>query len=136
MEPHRRSDSGIAHYAYKDATRKELERINAETNVIEYTLFQPAFFTNYFAAPYRTAKHFNTFKMFADFENRRAIVLENSENAPLTLTTVEDTAKVVALALEYEGKWPQSGGIQGSQTTVGEFLALAEKIRGKLPQCL
>ncbi|CZT18441.1 uncharacterized protein RCC_04286 [Ramularia collo-cygni] len=68
--------------------------------------------------------------MFADFENRRAIVLEGSEAAPLTLTTVEDTAKVVALALEYKGKWPRKGGIQGSQTTVGQFLALAEKIRG------
>ena len=69
--------------------------------------------------------------MFADFEHRRAIVLEDSEAAPLTLTTVEDTAKVVALALEYEGKWPRNGGIQGSQITLGEFLALAEKIRGK-----
>jgi hypothetical protein len=93
-------------------------------NQLEYCLFQPGFFTEYFATPHTTAKHFQTFKMFADFEHRRAIVLEGPD-APLTLTTIEDMAKVVALALGYPGKWPTTGGMQGTQTTVSAFLDLA-----------
>ena len=70
--------------------------------------------------------------MFADFEYRRAIIMEGSEGSPLTLTTVGDMAKVVALALDYRGKWPTTGGIRGTQTTISGFLCLAEGIRGKL----
>ncbi|KAL1794104.1 hypothetical protein ACET3X_007525 [Alternaria dauci] len=110
--------------------QKLLIQAAIEAGQIEYCLFQPGFFTEYFAAPHRTAKHFHTFKMFADFEYRRAIILEGSEDAPLTLTTVEDMAKVVALALEYTGKWPTVGGFQGTQTTLSAFLSLAESIRG------
>jgi hypothetical protein len=69
--------------------------------------------------------------MFADFEYRRAIILEGSEDSPLTLTTVGDMAKVVALALDYRGRWPTTGGIRGTQTTISGFLRLAERIRGK-----
>jgi len=69
--------------------------------------------------------------MFADFEYRRAIILEESEDSPLTLATVGDMAKVVALALDYRGRWPTTGGIRGTQTTISGFLRLAERIRGK-----
>ncbi|RYN18990.1 hypothetical protein AA0112_g11357 [Alternaria arborescens] len=68
--------------------------------------------------------------MFADFEYRRAIILEGSEDSLLTLTTVGDMAKVVALALDYRGKWPTTGGIRGTQTTISGFLRLSERIRG------
>ncbi|RYO16646.1 hypothetical protein AA0111_g11324 [Alternaria arborescens] len=126
----RRSESGIAHYAYKDETRKYLEAINKEQDQIEYCLFQPGFFTEYFAEPNATASHLQSFKMFADFEYRRAIILEGAEDSPLTLTTVGDMAKVVALALDYRGRWPTTGGIRGTQTTISGFLRLAERIRG------
>ena len=69
--------------------------------------------------------------MFADFEYRRAIIMEGSEGSPLTLTTVGDMAKVVALDLDYRGKWPTTGGIRGTQTTISGFLRLSERIRGK-----
>ncbi|KAJ4992980.1 hypothetical protein SVAN01_01684 [Stagonosporopsis vannaccii] len=124
------SESGVAHYAYKDETRRHLEYINSEQDQIEYCLFQTGFFTEYFAAPHSTARHLQSFKMFADFEHRRAIVMDGSNDAPLTLTTVEDMAKVVALALDYPGKWPTTGGIRGTQTTLSDFLDLAETIRG------
>ncbi|KAI8931828.1 hypothetical protein NX059_011465 [Plenodomus lindquistii] len=123
------SNSGVAHYTYKDETRKFLETMNREKEQIEYCLFQPGFFTDYFAVPYSMAKHFHSFKMFADFEHRRAI-LQEGPDAPLTLTTVEDMAKVVAFALEYPGRWPTIGGIQGTQTTLSAFLSLGESIRG------
>ncbi|CAN9189854.1 unnamed protein product [Alternaria alternata] len=125
-----RSESGIAHYSYKDETRKYLEAINKEQDQIEYCLFQPGFFTEYFAVPNATASHLQSFKMFPDFEYRRAIILEGSEDSPLTLTTVGDMAKVVALALDYRGRWPTTGGIRGTQTTISGSLSLAERIRG------
>lgn len=70
--------------------------------------------------------------MFADFEHCRAIVLEGPDS-PLSLTTIEDMCQVVALALDYPGPWPTTGGIQGTQTTLLGFLELAEQIRGKQP---
>ncbi|KAK1981749.1 hypothetical protein LZ30DRAFT_760360 [Colletotrichum cereale] len=124
-----RSGSGVALYRYKDDTRKYLEDMNREKEQIEYCLFQPGFFTEYFATPHSTARHFQSFKMFADFEHRRAIMLDGPDSL-LTLTTVEDMAKVVALALEYPGKWPTVGRIQGTQTRLWAFLSLAERIRG------
>ena len=69
--------------------------------------------------------------MFADFANRRALQVEDGR-APLTLTTVEDTAEVVAQALDFVGEWPKTGGIQGSQTTVAGLISLGEKLRGNV----
>lgn len=65
--------------------------------------------------------------MFADFEKKRAIIIRNKD-FPLTLTMVEDTAKLIALALEYCCEWPADGGFQGTQTATSEFLAPGEKI--------
>lgn len=69
--------------------------------------------------------------MFADFEHRRAIIMD-APNSLLTLTTLEDMCMVVALALEYPGEWPTVGGIQGTQKGVSGFLRLAEKVRGRV----
>ena len=49
-----------------------------------------------------------------DFESRRAITMEGGDNGVLTLTTVQDLAGVVARAVEYEGEWPEVGGIKGT----------------------
>lgn len=68
--------------------------------------------------------------MMFDFENRRAIIISGSENAPITLTSVSDIALVVAAALDYSQLWPEIGGIRGTQTTVGDIIALGEKLRG------
>ncbi|KAG5796171.1 hypothetical protein H9Q69_004784 [Fusarium xylarioides] len=123
------SNSGVAHYQYKDKVRKYLEEVNSNEQKIEYCLFQPGMFTDYFGHPRAKTKHFGTFYMFADFQNRRAIIPEDAD-APITLTTVRDMSQVVAQALEYNGVWPTVGGIQGTAFTVSELIALAEKLRG------
>ncbi|KAF0639729.1 hypothetical protein FPSE5266_05437 [Fusarium pseudograminearum] len=123
------SNSGVAHYKYKDEVRKYLEEVNSNQQKIEYCLFQPGFFTDYFGHPHATTKHFGTFYMFADFQNRRAIISEDSD-APITLTTVQDMSRLVAQALEYNGVWPTVGGMQGTVTTVSGLIALGEKLRG------
>jgi hypothetical protein len=48
----------------------------------------------------------------------------------ITLTTVQDFAAVVARAIEYEGEWPVVSGIRGTTVSVGELVALGEKLRG------
>ncbi|KAF5980755.1 hypothetical protein FCOIX_4659 [Fusarium coicis] len=123
------SNSGIAHYQYKDEVRKYLEEVNSDQQKIEYCLFQPGVFTDYFGYPHATTKHFNISCMFADFQNRRAIITDGND-APITLTTVQDMSRPVAHALEYNGVWPTRGGIQGTAFTVSELMALGDKLRG------
>ncbi|PNP61401.1 hypothetical protein FNYG_13884 [Fusarium nygamai] len=123
------SNSGIAHYQYKDEVRKYLEEVNSDQQKIEYCLFQPGVFTDYFGYPHATTKHFNISCMFADFQNRRAIIPDGGD-APITLTTVRDMSRLVAQALEYNGVWPTLGGMQGTAFTVSELIALGEKLRG------
>jgi hypothetical protein len=65
-----------------------------------------------------------------DFEHRRAIIVDGAEDA-MTFTTVQDLARVVAKAIEYEGEWPVVGGICGNTVSSAQVIALGEKVRGK-----
>ncbi|KAF5562318.1 hypothetical protein FNAPI_3214 [Fusarium napiforme] len=123
------SNSGIPHYQYKDEVRKYLEEVNSDQQKVQYCLFQPGMFTDYFGYPHATTKHFNISCMFVDFQNRRAII-PDGDDAPIILTTVRDMSRLVAQALEYDGVWPTRGGMQGTAFTVSELIALGEKLRG------
>lgn len=101
------------------------------TQVLEYCLFQPGIFTNYLTFPYNSSKHVDLFEIPINFDQRRAIIVEGDEDHVITVTTAQDLAKVVALAVEYEGEWPLVGGIRGANITVSELIKLGEKIRGK-----
>lgn len=68
--------------------------------------------------------------MHIDFDKRRALIVEGSEDDRITLTTAQDFAQIVAQAVEYEGKWPVVGGIKGTEITIGELLKLGERVRG------
>lgn len=98
--------------------------------VLEYSKFQPGLFTNYFSYPYSSAKYLDTPQLQIDFGNRRAIVLGDGASQ-VTLTTIQDLAKVVAAAVDYEGEWPETGGIRGGQITVPNLIKLGEKLRGE-----
>ncbi|KAF4461001.1 hypothetical protein FALBO_12204 [Fusarium albosuccineum] len=117
-------------YAYKAAIRDYLAEVSKDKKVIEYTFFHPGLFTNYMTYPFNSSKHVELFEGPINFHQRRALVVEGAEDAILTLTTAQDTAKVVALAIEYEGEWPIYSGIRGAQVTISELIALGEKIRG------
>ncbi|KAL3481679.1 hypothetical protein BJX99DRAFT_218121 [Aspergillus californicus] len=126
--------SGTQHlpwYAYKKDIRGYLSEINAERKVLEYTFFQPGLFTNYLTRPYKSSKHIHPIEIPIDFENGRAIIVEGSESSEITLTTVQDLASIVAQAIDYEGEWPVVSGINGTTITMGEVIALGEKLRGK-----
>lgn len=144
--------AGLEHldwYAYKGETRRYLKELNKDKKVssgvlftlseidtifnyqvLEYTLFQPGTFTNYFTAPFKSSDNVQQVGLPWDFYHRRAILLEDSENDRISLTTSQDLANVVARAIEFEGEWPVFGGIRGSELSVKEVIALGEKVRG------
>ncbi len=95
----------------------------------------PGLFTNYFAYPYESAKHFRAFETQIDFNKRRALTLDGGGDERITLTTVQDLAQVVARAVEYEGEWPVIGGIKGTELSIGQLLAIGEKVRGGTSLC-
>ena len=102
-----------------------------QIQVLEYTLFQPGLFMNYLTTPYKSSKHVHQMEIPFDFANRRIIMLDGSDNARLTLTSVQDFANVVAQAIEFEGEWPVVGGIKGTEISMKELIALGERIRGQ-----
>ncbi|KAK7711584.1 hypothetical protein SLS57_008067 [Botryosphaeria dothidea] len=118
----------LPHNAFKEEIREYLEDTNSGRMRLEYTLFQPGLFVNYFGFPHTTTKHFTMCQPFIDFENRRAIAVDE-DSASITLTTVQDMGAVVAEALDYEGAWPVDGGMRGTQTTVAEVIELARRLR-------
>lgn len=137
-------------YAEKAKVRAYLEEINKEKKVgsimctrcdihqillitspqiLEYTLFQPGFLTDYFAPPGATSKHLHSVELWIDFQNRRAIILDGIDSV-FTLTTMNDLANVVARAIEYGGEWPVIGGINGTTLSTSKFLEIGAKVRG------
>ncbi|KAK2779716.1 NmrA-like family protein [Colletotrichum kahawae] len=118
-------------YSFKQVTRDYLAEVNKEKKVLEYSLFQPGLFTNYLTYPFSSSKHATQLETPVDFNQCRALVVNGGEDALLTFTTAQDLARVVALAVEYEGEWPLVGGIKGADITMGQLIALGEKIRGK-----
>ncbi|KAF7588116.1 hypothetical protein BBP40_006149 [Aspergillus hancockii] len=124
-----RGSGGMALYRYKDAVREYLETVNCDEKTLEYYLFQPGYFTNYFGWPHSTTKHFTMTQTYIDLDARHAILIGDG-NYEITLTTVQDLGGIVADALDYPGEWPVEGGIRGSQITMGDLLRLGERLRG------
>ncbi|KAM7185875.1 hypothetical protein V8F33_012141 [Rhypophila sp. PSN 637] len=114
----------------KQDIRNYLKELNSEKKVLEYSLFQPGLFLNYFTHPHQSAKYLPTIATPFDFENRRAIILEGGDDVPMTLTTVQDLANIISKAVEHDDEWPLVGGISGDTVTIGELIAIGEKVRG------
>ncbi|KAF4982778.1 hypothetical protein FZEAL_1679 [Fusarium zealandicum] len=118
-------------YTFKCDARNYLAELNKDKKVIEYSLFHPGLFTNYMTFPINSSKHIKYFETPFNFHKRHAILAEGAKDSIISLTTVQDVAKIIALAIEYEGEWPLVSGIRGSDITLGQLIALGEKIRGK-----
>ncbi|KAJ3546503.1 hypothetical protein NM208_g1976 [Fusarium decemcellulare] len=118
-----RNYNGMTRFEFKDEIREYLEEINREKKI--------GLFTNEFAHPHKTARHFESLRLYVDFETRRAIRAGNGQHT-LTLTTVEDLAAVVAEAVDFPEEWPRIGGTCGSRITVNELIGLDESLRGSL----
>ncbi|KAJ8116827.1 hypothetical protein OPT61_g1832 [Boeremia exigua] len=124
-----KNESGVPPYANKDFIARYLAELNSNDQVLEYCLFQPSIFLDYFAHPYSMSPELITWPFFIDFETRRAIVLDDG-NQPIVLTAIADDSEILARALEDERPWPAVGGVRGCRTSINELLALGKKIRG------
>ncbi|KAK4184824.1 hypothetical protein QBC35DRAFT_505117 [Podospora australis] len=120
----------LSWYYEKLRVREYLEEVNKDKKVLEYTLFQPGMFTDYFANV-QTNKYVvhNNFLPW-DFDNRSIFSFSGKLDGRLTATSVKDMVNIVAKAVEYEGEWPKVGGIAGDTVTLAEILDLGKKIRG------
>ncbi|KAF4981527.1 hypothetical protein FZEAL_2676 [Fusarium zealandicum] len=118
-------------YTGKVRIQEYLEELNRGNKVLEYTLFQTGFFMDFLACPHKSSKHIVTLPFSIDLEKMRAFVVEGSLNQHITYTNVEDIVNIVALAVDYEGKWPVVGGIRGHRVTTKELLEIANKVRGR-----
>ncbi|KAL1850165.1 hypothetical protein Daus18300_013033 [Diaporthe australafricana] len=117
-------------WAGKEEIRKYLRKINENEKILEYTLFQPGLFLDYLASPYKTARHVDPLDSVFDFNNRRAMVVDGHEDAVMVLTTAADLAWVIARAVNYDGAWPEVGGIRGNRVTFSQLIDIGAKIRG------
>lgn len=124
-----KNNSGVPPYANKDFIANYLAEINREKKALEYCLFQPSIFLDYFAHPHPLSPGLITWPFFIDFNTRRAIILDDG-NQPIVLTAIADDSEILAAALEDPNPWPTVGGIRGCKTTINELLALGKKIRG------
>lgn len=48
----------------------------------------------------------------------------------MTLTSAGDLAAIVARAVDYQGEWPESGGIRGNGMSFSQIIDIGEKVRG------
>ncbi|KAF2709272.1 NAD(P)-binding protein [Pleomassaria siparia CBS 279.74] len=124
-----KNGSGVPPYDNKDAIAKYLYDLNKDKPVLEYSLFQPSIFLDYFAHPYPLSPNLITWPFFLDFENRRAMIFDSGDQ-PLVFTSISDISKLLALAIADSRTWPPIGGMIGTKTSINELLALGKKIRG------
>ncbi|CAJ2512366.1 Uu.00g053810.m01.CDS01 [Anthostomella pinea] len=110
-----------------------LKEVNAKSNVLEYTLFQPGLFLDYLAFPHQTSAHLTPLQTIFDFANRRALVVANhADDAVMTLTSVKDLAAIIARAVDYDcGRWPATGGVRGNRLNFAQVIAMGERVRGR-----
>lgn len=126
-----KNKSQVPQYAGKDEIARYLAELKdtGKLGGLEYCLFQPSILMDYFAHPYPLATDLVTFPFFTDYENRRALVLDDG-NQPLVITALEDEAQILHRALEDKRPWPSVGGIRGYRTTTNELVDLGKKLRG------
>ncbi|KAK6603050.1 NmrA-like family protein [Botrytis cinerea] len=125
-------EAGVRRFAPSEwATRSHcgMPAYEGKDQVLEFTLFQCGLFLNYFSYPHPSAKFMQIFPMPIDVENCRAIIHKDTK-AQITLTSVQDLARIVTKAVDYESAWPEVSGVRANQMPVLDFIKLCEKIRG------
>ena len=125
-----KSNSGFPGFASKDVLHDHLKAINAEKTVLEYCLFQPGSFMNYLSYPYPSAEHLAAQCIGIDVATRQALITGEGD-AWEVFTTVQDFAKVVARAIDFEDKWPETGGIVGCRVRQKDYIKMMDKYASK-----
>lgn len=124
------SNSTVPEYSNKDVIATYLSELKHDNKLgsLQYCLFQPSVFMDYFAHPYPLSPGLDTWPFSIDFENRRAIIIGDGTQ-DMVLTAVSDVSEVLALALDDEAPWPEVGGMTGAKTSPRELLEIGKKVR-------
>lgn len=85
---------------------------------------------NYLSFPRASAMHLYPSPIAVNVASCKALTLQG-ENPEITFTTVQDLARVTAMAIESTGAWPRIGQMCGTTTTLDGLIKLAEEIRGE-----
>ncbi|KIW77144.1 hypothetical protein Z517_09590 [Fonsecaea pedrosoi CBS 271.37] len=117
-------------FRYKENMRKYLEEINTPVQKLEYTLFQPGWFMNYLTYPRSSCRYFHQTCVWIDLNACQALAVRDADPW-IALTTVQDTARVAALALDDPVAWPVAGHIVESRIKLRNLIKLAERMRGR-----
>lgn len=117
-------------YGFKVQIHEYLKQINANGPVLEYCLFQTGLFMNYLGYPNKTAKHLHTSGIYHSPGEGHSVIVDDGEGWE-TWTLIQDSAKVVARAIDYEGRWPEVGGIVGTRIKSKDMLKLMQEVCGK-----
>lgn len=104
-------------------------REKVKASGIEYSIFMPGLFMDYFAAPQRASASLYPFVPRVDINKCEANIIGTGDE-PFCVTRADDVGRFVAAALDLD-KWDESSGMIGSRTTWNELVKLGEKIRGK-----
>ncbi|EWZ89459.1 hypothetical protein FOWG_09159 [Fusarium oxysporum f. sp. lycopersici MN25] len=121
----------LGFYRSKLAIQEYLEEINKDRKVIEYTLFQPGIFLDYLGHPHKRLKYLYSMDSPWLVRENRIVSVKGSEDKPLTFTAARDIGRIVRRAIEYEGEWPQIGGIMGNQVTPRQLKQIVQRVTGK-----
>ncbi|KAH7084723.1 NmrA-like family protein-like protein [Paraphoma chrysanthemicola] len=124
------SHSGVPAYAQKDEIAAYLAELKEQGKLggLEYCLFQPSVFVDYFAHPNPLSPGLFTWPFFIDFEQRRAIVLDDGE-WKFSVTSIADMSAILDLALSDPRPWPVIGGLRGGTISINELLGLGKRLR-------
>ncbi|KAH8654236.1 hypothetical protein BGZ61DRAFT_373790 [Ilyonectria robusta] len=98
-----------------------------EKSGLKYTRFAIGVFMDYFGQPY-IPSHLRPFKWALDIESRRAAI-PGTGNEVLSMTYSKDVARFVDRLVD-EDEWPEVSIVSGSDTTLNEMVAIAERVTG------
>lgn len=98
-----------------------------EKSGLKYTRFAIGVFMDYFGQPH-IPSHLRPFKWALDIESRRAAI-PGTGNEVLSMTYSKDVARFVDRLVD-EDEWPEVSIVSGSDTTLNEMVAIAERVTG------
>ena len=84
---------------------------------------------NYLVYPHNTATTLYISCVGYDIESGNAVLVDDGSDNRV-YTTIKDTAKVVAAAIDYEGRWPEIGGIVGERIAPRDVVKLLDNYTG------
>lgn len=95
---------------------------------LEYICISIGFFSNYRGMPHINS-NLKPFNWFLDMEKGIAVV-PGTGDEKFTVTYSEDLARVIVRLHDTDNKWPERGPLSGSDISLNELIASAERIRG------